>query len=228
MSDRPETDYGEAVETHLKQEGYFVHKEVLCPRVASDRVVDIYAFKGSMDRPRDTWAIEVKTGFTLRVMEQADFWREFAGRVSVAVPAGKMSRTRKFAYTVCRDKGIGILDVDFEERTEGNFVREKKTAEHNRAPTVPELVEAQRQSDAGTADGDHWTPLDRTLDRLLAYVQQHEGCTLKEAISEIGHHYSRDKSAEAALKKHIYERKIPEIWMRRESNEYRLDLRDNT
>lgn len=225
MSDRPESDYGEAVCQHLSQEGYTTHQEVLCPRQSSDRVVDIYAYKGEMDRPRDTWAIEVKTSFSLRVMEQAEFWKRHAERSSVAVPAGS-GRLRTFSYKVCREMGIGVLDVDFEEREEGNYVRKKKTASLQRGAKVPELVEAQQQYDAGTAGGGHWTPLDRTLDRLLTYVEQNPRTLLIEAIHEIDHHYSGDPSALASLKKHIYDRKIPEIWMKREGGDYRLDIRD--
>jgi len=225
MSDYSETQYAEAVCQHLQQEGYKTHKEVLCPRGSSERVVDIYAFTGSMDRPRDTWAVEVKRSFSLRVMEQAEFWRRHAERASVAVPAGS-GRLRTFSYKVCREMGIGVLDVDFEDREEGNYVRKKKLAGKERDPWVPELVEAQKHSDAGSAGGDHWTPLDRTLDRLLAYVQQNEGTMLIEAIHEIDHHYSGDTSAFASLKKHIYGRKIPEIWMKRSGDEYRLVIRD--
>ena len=72
----------------------------------------------------------------------------------------------------------------------------RRIVEGLRAALRPEQRKFAR---AGNADGRRWTKFRETAQRLRRYVEGHPRCTLKQAISDITHHYATDASARGAL-----------------------------
>ena len=56
-----------------------------------------------------------------------------------------------------------------------------------------------KYSEAGSKSGGHWTPFKETRDKFINYVKEHPGCTYKEAVENITHHYSSNNSARSAF-----------------------------
>jgi len=192
-----EQTVAEVVEERLTDDGWEVFKEVPAPN--RNKVVDLYATKGVPDNPRDSYAIEAKSTCSIRVIQQADFWRRHAHRAAIAVPVSNNRDERDFAARICGKFGLGMIEVD------SNEVRFTQRAKKSGMGTdLPSLYEAQKEAVAGTDDpSDRHTELDRTLARLEEYAEKHGLSRLDAAIEAIGHHYSSDASAERSIKKHI-------------------------
>ena len=52
---------------------------------------------------------------------------------------------------------------------------------------------------AGNADGKHWSAFKATCQSLVRFVRKNQGCSLKQVVSSIDHHYSSDSSARGSL-----------------------------
>jgi len=141
-------------------------------------------------------AYEVKTSFNFKVIEQA-IGNKLAFHYSyVCVPYHK---DNYFQIKICQDYGIGVLVFnqygmrnhhwEITEKVPPRFNR-KAITKHNR------LHEYQKRSIAGCASsGDRITPFKITVENMLRYVRLHPGCSMKEMMSGISHHYSSDKAA---------------------------------
>lgn len=208
MAKFEETAYAKKVVEWLENRDWEVFKEVEAPR--DKRVVDIYAIKGDKERPRNTWAIEVKTGFTLRVMEQASFWKRHAHQTSVAIPADIDSRTYDFGRRVCTEFGLGVIEV-VEYDNGPAFAKRVQHSKSSGVATFPTLHEKQKEYEAGNADNDHYSKFDQFSDRLVEYVGEHPGASLRRAITDLDHHYKSEDSAYTTLKRAIKNRAIPKL-----------------
>ncbi|RME26196.1 MAG: hypothetical protein D6800_06665 [Candidatus Zixiibacteriota bacterium] len=187
----------------LERQGWEVYKEVLCPH--HRRVVDIYAVRG-----RESWAIEAKMSLNLRLLEQAQYWVQFANSVSIVVPSTKKHRRLlRFVLQLCNMLGIGLLVV----KKDGTVVERLRPRMH-RISRRPVLVEAQKHSTAGTNRRDHWTPLVDTIKNLQEYVHKNPGCSVVEACTSIPHHYKNNSSAINSLMKLIRAGKVEGVRLR--------------
>lgn len=208
MADFEETEYAKQVVEWLQNRDWEVFKEVEAPD--DQRVADIYAVKGDPDRPRKTWAVEVKTSFSLRVIEQANFWTRHAHYASVAIPSAVSERTYNFGRQACKNFGIGVLRV-----IEGDYgpmyAEEVQHADKSAVTDFPGLYEKQKEYEAGNADNEHYSKFDQFADRLVNFVKDNEGVTLRYAINQLPHHYKTVSSAYTTLKRAISNRAIPEI-----------------
>ena len=200
MTRWPETEaqLGAVVEPWLIERGWSVWREVevVTGEWIADQVIQ-HAQKG--------WGVvEVKKNLGLRVMQQADRWREHADLVCVAVPAPanrERDEARQFACRLCRMLGIGVIEVD--GRGEGApTLTDRVTPKALRPdPTKRrQLIEAVRPEHneggpAGAPSGGHWTKFRATIENLARYAKAHPDCTLKEAVPSIEHHYADDKAA---------------------------------
>lgn len=193
-----ETELAAIVVNWLKAEQWEVFQEVSTSGGGSQRC-DIYARRGAVH-----WAIEVKTSFSLKVIEQALKWKGRANRVSVAVP----NRSKQgFPGIVCERFGIGILYIGpaghgytpiFETR--GSF---------DRNISIPPLHEEQKTyATAGNADSYFYTPFRATCDALRRAVEASPGLSMKEAMTRISHHYSSDATARGSLTQWIDQGKV--------------------
>jgi len=173
------------------------------------RCIDIVAINDKI-----SIAIEVKTSFNFKVLEQAIGNTERFNYSYVAVPEFKDDRFQK---KLCEDYGVGLLILknDFNwlknEQTGlyetipnyqvANCVQPKLNRHASRNKLIPRLHEFSKTSIAGSKSGDGGkiTAFGITVDNLEWYVERHKGCTIKEAVDKISHHYGTNKAACASI-----------------------------
>ena len=186
-----EAELARVVVQHVRENGWQVWQEV-------DGFFDLIATKNGQ-----LWGIETKLHFGTAVLAQA--WRRGARLhwVSVAVPPGpKDGLQRQFLLKVARDNGIGVLRVtpgykrwDVSERVAPKLKRacgaDKLLA---RLGSIP-----QDFVEAGTNRGGYWTAFKDTCERVIAFVEAHPGCTVKEVVEAVPTHYASKPSARANL-----------------------------
>jgi hypothetical protein len=200
-----ETDIGRAVVNWLQAQHWETYCEVQYEYAG--RVADIVAVQGRL-----VWVIECKRSLGLSVIEQAAHWRYEAHLASVAVPDTKdrRSRSREFAHDVCHWLGIGVLRVgsrDYVSVARQPRLNRKAQPQWLRGCLVPQ----QRDSVPGSEAGGQWTPFKETCGRLRRFVKEHPGTTMKEAVSDLKHHYCNDVSAIGSLRKWIRQGKVPGV-----------------
>lgn len=198
---------------YLQEMGWAVYQEVT--GVGTGRRADIVATQGPL-----VWVVEAKLRFNLEVVAQAWDWRPWAHYLSVAVPFQyrETSGTR-LLKTIAEERGVGVMYVrpghalpqwTSLPREERDWIaRPTADAERGprlfrRAPRAAELraVLCDEQKTIGTAGsnrGGYWTPWKRTVQAVRGYVQNHPGCTTRELVDAIAHHYTSDSSARSTL-----------------------------
>lgn len=151
------------------------------------------------------WAIEVKASLGLAVLEQAEGWIGHANYVSVATPT---TRRRSFIGRIASDLGIGILSIG-DINGDG---RDWRVSECERPRlcrrTTGRLRGALREehktfAPAGNATSSYWSPWKATCREVASFTRAHSGCTLKELVTGIRHHYSSTATARSSLAKWI-------------------------
>ena len=176
-----------------------VYQEVTTPA----GVADIVARRGPV-----LWAIEVKKSLSLQVLGQALENAVYFNFVSVAVPSrGNRGKAGLAARTLLRDHGIGLILV-------GQYASEDQRARFNRGAGTKwvRLFEEQRTyAKAGNAEGARYTPFRGTRDALVSHVQRFPGCTVREAMTSIKHHYHTLSTAMSCARNYIQTGVIKEI-----------------
>lgn len=194
-----ESDIGSTLIEWLRGEGWDCYPEVEC---APGRA-DIVAVRDK----RIVWVIECKQTMSLALLDQAHRWIGYAHYVSVALP--KYKRMAHSANVFMRDHGIGLLTVS--EYMEWNKkqppVEEKIPARFHRdrhgwlqRQILSRLDEdMKRYLPGGTAQQGYSTPWRRTMDAVRLFITEHPGCSTKELIAGITHHYQSPSSARTSL-----------------------------
>jgi len=139
-------------------------------------------------------AYEVKTSFSFKVFEQALRNKQHFNYSYIAVPASKDTWIQE---KLCKDYGIGLL-MYFERKKEIREIVHPKLNRYARAShLLTRLHDYNKRSMPGTRSGDSEkiTAFTVTVEKAVFYVGRHPGCTIKQMISEIDHHYDSDKSA---------------------------------
>lgn len=168
------------------------------------------------------WVIECKQSLGFAVMEQAMYWRGRANYSSVAVPLVKRySRGRVFAEQVCRSFGLGLIEVgsasvDYGEQWSSGGVVERvppKLYRKSHAESIREVLQPEHKTfaAAGSPTGKRWTPFQGTVQQLTKFVKANPGCSMKEMVDGIRHHYTSASSAKGSLRKWIDAGTIPGI-----------------
>lgn len=207
-----ETDIGAAVSRYLEAQGWAVYPEVQLRSYHGP--ADIIALRDGV-----LWAIECKTQMNYKLLSQAWSWRKYADQLSVAMP--EAWRMRSHLYDASEDfqaillerLGFGLFGVRdgvvAQFRGPVFLPREKDDFLHVVNP-------GHRIAEAGQNCGKRFTALDVTMAHLLEYVKEHPGIALREAVSNIRHHYANNRSAMGALPKFLDSRsgaasRCPEI-----------------
>ena len=104
--------------------------------------------------------------------------------------------TGRFKKKLCSDYGIGLLVYS----TRNNKVEQIVGAKLNRIKStklLSRLTDYNKKSLPGSKSGDSSkiTAYSVTCDNMRHYVQRHTGCTIKEMMDNISHHYENDRSA---------------------------------
>lgn len=147
------------------------------------------------------WAIEVKTSLSLQVIAQAWMNTRIYNFSSICVPSVRSSKGAELAHKICRDYGIGIFKIRH------GACDEILKARFNRKAMIKSvrLVDQQKDfSEAGNANGERWTPFNQTVSELKRYIVKHPSCKLKDALTNIKHHYSSLSSAQNSIRQWIY------------------------
>ncbi len=187
----------------LIEAGWSVFQEVRQGGMGSP-IVDIVAKKAEQDI---TWAIECKGTFNLDVIAQADNNKRFFNFSSVAIPApsstrfAKESRSRLLAKEICRERGLGILEVtmyeDVAEYDSGDPIEAEVykidsvwTPKPNRTRTAfmgSEWLHDRQKSmaAAGTKGGGYYTPYKAMMEDVRAYIKDNPGCMATDIIKHL-------------------------------------------
>lgn len=174
------------------------------------RSVDIVALCGITSA-----SFEVKTTFNFKVFEQALENRKHFNYSYIAVPAFNDWIIQR---RLCEDYGIGLLVYD---ATRGyNDIREVVHPKLNRHTNNKRLIESLREynkrSLPGSKSGDSVkiTAFGVTVENAIRYVSRHPGCSLKEMVDNIAHHYDSNILARKNLYQWIHKKVIKElVWM---------------
>lgn len=216
-----EQELAAAVIEWLKDRGWDVYQEV----ESAWGVADIVARMGAI-----TWVIECKKSFTFHVMEQAARYRYHCEMISIAVPqvSRKSRDDRTYAKYLCSKENMGVIEVQLEpwlsikESLRSPLMRPK---DNSLAHWHVRNFLREEQKDwraAGSPNGGQWTEFKATCNRARRHVKIHPGCTIKELVNAIDHHYASEVGARSALAKWIPRGIVPGIEARRNGRQWRL------
>lgn len=198
-----ETEIAKQVCDWLISQDWDVYQEIQC----RCGIIDIVAINEPI-----SWAIEVKTSLSLQLLNQIIKRRQIANFISIAVP-NKCEKTIQKNHDLMslmqRQYGLGVITV-------GSLVYEHTPAQLCRVNTILNIrndLKPQHKywCEAGTNQGGYFTEFALTKQRLIRYVTNNEGCTLKEAIEQIDTHYSSKTTAKSCISKYIRSGVIKEI-----------------
>jgi hypothetical protein len=150
------------------------------------------------------WSVEVKTSLSMQVIAQAWENQRIYNFSSICVPSKKHSKGSMMAMDICRKYGIGVFKINIYAAY--NEINETVKAKLNRNANTKHvrLVEHQKTfSEAGNSDGRRWTPFNQTKLELTQYVSKNPGCKLKDALTNIKHHYASLSSAQNSIRQWI-------------------------
>lgn len=208
-----EQQVAEVVVAYLEAMGADVYQEVTIAGGVADIVAKVRA---------EVWIVEVKTSLSLALLTQAMERRRLAHRVYIAAP---YTRHVREVAEMCSELGIGLLEVrtgDFGGHWEYEQPRVTERVEGRRWNSRPLKLSARLDPEHKThakagAPGaaGRWTPFRRTCERLAGIVHMNAGCTLKEAIDKLEHHYSSDRGARTSLAHWIASGKVPGVRIER-------------
>lgn len=214
-----EAELAGAFMAHLEQLGWDCYPEVSVNRGGSR--ADIVARKGAL-----IWVIEAKLRFGVDVCDQAKAWIGWAHYISVLVPGGRGERNPVLTDWL-RYRGIGLIraeketyrrpaSVEFNNCVPGRLHR----SAHKQAKYIAEHLHPDMKRFAPGTNGGYSSPWRRTMDASVSYVLQYPGCTLKDIVANIAHHYYSDTTARSCLLKWLEHDKRVE--MRREGRSITL------
>jgi hypothetical protein len=186
-----EAELAAVVVTWLQDSGATVYQEVEC----AGGVADIVAKVGP-----ELWIVETKVSLSLALLVQAMDRRRLAHRVYCA---GPYTRTLRDFAGVCREVGIGLLEVSVGNDGWGH-PQVKEAAPSRRWNTRPVALAAtlrpehQTHAAAGT-NGGRWTPFRDTCEQLRRIVERDPGVPLGDAVATIRDHYSSKAAARSSI-----------------------------
>ena len=200
-----EAELAQILVNEVEQQGYETYKEV-CASGSNIRC-DCFVVKRENGKIVETIAVETKTSFTLKVINQAYLWMPHAHKVYVGIPPAKRSdrSSRYFALEVCKKFGIGVYEI-----WENGIVKQLVAPATNHCPDLPVLYEQQKDYSAGNDTSSYYTAFKHTIGQFNA-VMESKGFSalLNEVIAEIDHHYASPTSARSTVQKYIKTGVIP-------------------
>ena len=161
-----------------------------------------------------TWVIETKTTFSFDVIKQALWWKPYANWVSLAVPYGRGSSGHGLQEKVLKVFDLGLITWS----DHGDGVHEELAPVLQRKLASPMLLKHihehghhLKDQEGGMSGGGYWTPFKHTCHHLADYVAAHQGCSLKDAMLNIQHHYKRSSTATTMMSVNIKSGFVPGI-----------------
>jgi hypothetical protein len=198
-----ESDLAEKIIHFLENLGWVSYKEVSIKGKGGGIRSDSYFVKREGDQVIESLSLETKLNLSLKVIEQADKWKNHANRCYICIPAPKRNQRKSFQFgiKVCKQLNIGLFEVNMYDGS----VRELNSPTPFKSPNLPPLYEQQRSSVAGNNKGSFITAFKVTVMNLDEYMQDKDNIEIKEVVSNIKHHYKTEKSAISTIQKYINE-----------------------
>ena len=216
-----ETDLAKKIIIYLENCKWNVYQEVQIG--TGGRVVDIVAIQNNI-----SWIIEVKLCLSMKLLEQAFNHRYSANYISIAIPNKNVN---KVADMFMKHYGIGGLKL-VNEQYEHWQVYEFRAPRLNRKiahySNVRRWINDKHKyyAEAGNSMGKRWTPFQETCDQIRNFVQKNPGCTLKDLMSNINHHYHSSISARSSISYWIREGIIKNIYTKKNGKYINLYYED--
>lgn len=210
MKRASEGDIAAQAVAYLENCGLDVYQEVEIRGI----VIDIVA----VTPHREVWAVEVKTSWSLDLLEQCVDRRRLAHRVYAVVPSGRSNHADIF-----QDCGVGTLVVGATVNQRAIAPKVSSNRKHGQAlraclrPGHKTHAKAGAPSAAG-----RYTPFAATCDALRDYVSRNPGAPLKMAIEGIRHHYSSAAGARSTIAVRIRAGIVDGVELRNDGGKLRL------
>jgi len=199
-----ETELAVPVINFLSDAGHEIYQEVKTPW----GVVDIVAKCGQI-----LWSVEVKTTCNLAVLGQALQNKFCFHYSSIAVPQKRRGGKSRIAVNqFCRQNGLGIISIS--TGYQGLSVTETQGARFQRrvlSKYVHLFEEQKHWAAAGTNTGKAYSPFQHTKQKLIQFVEKNPGCSMREVMESIEHHYNKISTAMSCTRQWIYAGVISEI-----------------
>jgi len=215
-----ETDVAAAAMAWLQERGWDCYPEAQFQHVSGR--ADIAAVFG-----RRLTIVEAKTSATMTVLDQAARWIGKAHYIWIATPVDPgdtvrwVCETRGIGIMVVRrseewrdGRRVFVPYVDdvqpatgayFWSATGGRQRYGSMAAPLHRFARAADLIAGlhpdMKRATAGmqARRGGYSTPFSRTIDAAREFVQRNPGCTIKEMVAGISHHYASDAGARNSL-----------------------------
>lgn len=212
MAFKTEADLAKVVQAWLKEDHWEVYCEV-APWGGGAARADIVATRGPV-----VSVVETKLSLSLALMEQCFDWKRHAHTVWAAVPYPKRGYVSGFSKRTLESLGIGLLCV-----TRHGEVRVLARPEFRRKVTSAlrdSLVEGHKDFTPGSNSRRFLTPFKITCQDLRRILMLAGGeLPVKEAISQLKHHYANDASARSCLLKLAEKGVVEGVALRREGRD---------
>jgi len=228
---KKETELARIIIRYLQEIGWEIYQEVQVSSFSS--IADIVAVQNNL-----IWVLECKLSLSLDLISQAENWKSCSHYVSIVIPYkpyihGKR-KGRDLALRILRDYGIGCFtvqkhDKDWYGDSSATIAQIEEPKLNRKALTNyirNSLTEEQKYwAEAGNAQKLRYTPFQDTKRQVISYIKNNPGCTFKELIDNIKHHYVSDTSAITSLRQWINIGIISEIYINDTTKQHRLYLK---
>ena len=199
----------------LKDMKWEIYQEVKVP----GGVIDIVGIRNNI-----SWIIETKCFLSLQLLEQVYKKKQMSNYISIATPRLRNVKGRFAAEMFLRNNGIGYLQTEFMIGTTEIITPKLFRIKRNLMWNVTKyLVEQQKDyANAGNPDCRYWTPFKGTCKNITEYVCKNPGCTIKELIDNINHHYHSSITAKSSINAWINQGVIKNILREKHGKSYKL------
>lgn len=201
MGKRKESEVGEVVLNYLHD----LRQDTYCEVVTDIGRIDIV----SVGSNSLITAIEIKTTLSFDLLAQAIHRSGYCHRSVAACPFPKLhSHKRTILKAIHAQYGIGIW------RVERNHVTEEyppRIQRHALANYVKNSLRPEQKNQPAGVNMGYWSPFQQTKKDLIAFVRDNPGCSIKEAIAGISHHYKSSSTAYSSIAKWIRTNVIKEV-----------------
>lgn len=188
-----ETDLGRFASNYFIKEGYEVFKEVVTPFGR----IDIVLKKDNL-----TYGIEIKTGFGLKVLEQAYNNILYVNYSYVFVPTIKSNFHKK----LITDIGLGLFCIN----TKATLIELVKPKFQEKTVALKLFEEQKTFSEAGNNKSLFFSPFKKTMLNTVEYLLNNDKeKEISILVTQVKHHYSNKSSFRISLTNLINKKIIP-------------------
>jgi hypothetical protein len=204
---KTEQEAAALVVDYLESMGLDIYQEVEMEGV----IADLVALRGP-----EIWIIEVKMSWSLDLLQQLREHRRrlHAHRLFAAVPQSRNGMDRQRLFLDC---GFGSITIrnspdEWAYKTEVTTMAPRVTS--RLIPSIRGLLREEHKTFAkagAPCAAGRFTPFRKTVDALRRIVEAQPGVSIKNALSQMDHHYSSDACARTSLLHWAHAGKVPGV-----------------